>query len=373
MRVLIAGGGTGGHIYPGIAIARYIIQNNKESEVFFVGTDKGLESIIVPKEGFRLFTITVSGFKRRLSLELVKSVGRAFLGTYQAFSLIRKIQPDMVIGTGGYVCGPVLISASILGIPTLIHEQNVIPGLANRTLSRFVDAIAVSFKESVKYFPKQHKVNVTGNPLRPEILDANRNEGIKFFGLDDEKKTVLIFGGSRGARILNKAVTEYIIQTKGEIPYQMILITGNEEYDGVISFLANSGIDHELKGNIIIKPYLYNMQDAIAAADLVVSRAGAMTISEITAIGKPSVLIPLKIAANNHQMLNAKVMEKNGASVILEEDELNSKVLFETIGAIIDDAERIKIMAACSKTLGKPEATREIYCMINSLCKNKRS
>lgn len=371
MKVIIAGGGTGGHIYPGIAIARHILQKHNDAEIFFIGTRKGLESRIIPKEGFRLLNITISGFKRQLSFELLKSMGEVFVGTYQAMTLIKKIRPDVVIGTGGYVCGPVVISASMFSIPTLIHEQNVIPGLTNRILSRFVDGVAVSFKESVKYFPGKKKVEITGNPLRPEILNARRAQGIKAFGLDEGRKTVLVFGGSRGARVLNRAVLEFIINARGEIPFQMILVTGASEYDEVVSRLANCGIDPESKGNIIIRPYLYNMQDAMAAADLVVSRAGAMTISEITVLGKPSVLVPLKIAANDHQLFNAKVMEDNGASVIIYEDELNGQVLYTTIQTLLTDSGRLRMMAASSKTLGKPEAAEMIYRMIMDLLKNK--
>ncbi|MDK2835882.1 MAG: UDP-N-acetylglucosamine--N-acetylmuramyl-(pentapeptide) pyrophosphoryl-undecaprenol [Thermosediminibacterales bacterium] len=361
MKVMFAGGGTGGHIYPATAIANFLKDKLNDVEILFVGTEKGLESHLVPKEGFKLKTITVRGFKRNISLDLFISVKEMFQGTWQARNILRDFKPDIVIGTGGYVCGPVVFSAAVMGIPTLIHEQNVVPGITNRILSRFVDGIAVSFEESVKYFPQNKNIKVTGNPIRHLILKSDKYKALSNFRLSPTKKTVLVFGGSRGARVINNAMVGFIIKNSEKTGLQIIHITGRDEYEHFMKQLAMSGIELKEYGNIIIKPYIYNMQDALAAADLVVSRAGAVTIAEITALGKPSILIPLRIAANNHQEYNARTLESSGASVIISEPQLSAESLHQTVWELLNKPSKLKMMGQKSKALGKPRAVEDVF------------
>jgi len=368
VRVVLTGGGTGGHIYPGISIARYIIQKNPGTEILFIGTKKGLEIELVPKAGFKLKTIVVRGFPRgKFSMQLITAFKEVITAIWQARRILLEFSPTVVIGTGGYVCGPVVLCASLMGIPTIIHEQNVIPGITNRILSRFVKKIAVSFDESLKYFPDRRKVIVTGNPLRPEVFQTSRDEGFKVLGLDPEKKLILAFGGSRGARVINQAMIEVIKLNMQNPKIQIILITGNDQYKNVIEALTASGIDIKKCGNIIIKSYFYNMHYALAAADLIISRAGAMTVSEITALGKPAVLIPLKIAANNHQKHNALALKKYGAAEIICEDDLSGYILYNKITSLLGDEERLKRMAENSKKLGKRDSLEKIYAVIKSV------
>lgn len=368
MKVIISGGGTGGHIYPGIAIANEL-KNKKNAEILFVGSKKGLETELVPRAQFPLKTITIKGFRRKISFDTLITFLTMFKGLMESTQILKGFRPDVVVGTGGYVCGPVVLAAALLGIPTVIHEQNSIPGVTNRILARFVDKIAVSFEDSFRYFTRssKHKIHLTGNPIRSEILNVSKIKGSKKMNLSPKKKTLLVFGGSRGALVINEAMKTVIKQNLHSKQLQIIHITGKEHYQGFIRGLHHEGIDVKAYGNIKIKPYIYEMHYALAASDLVVSRAGAMTIAEITALGKPSILIPLRIATNDHQRINAQSLKrKNAAEVILEED-LTGEILNNTIKRIIFDPNKLKTMADNSKKLGKPKATQMICDMISSL------
>lgn len=318
-KIVLAGGGTGGHIYPAIAIAQEIKKALPDSDILFIGTDRGLEKELVRKAGFPLKTIRVKGFRRKLSLDTLISIRELAHGATDSFSLLKKEKPDVVIGTGGYVAGPVVFFASIMGIPTAIHEQNVTPGVTNKILARFVDKVFVSFADSMKYFPKE-KTLLVGNPVRKEIPRGDRISALRKFGLSPELPVVLCFGGSQGAARINNAICQIIEAIKDEVGFQLIHVTGKNHYERIKSLLANKGIDTESLGHIILKPYIYEMQEAYAAADLVISRAGALSISELCVCGKPAILIPLASAANHHQDFNAKFMEKNGAAVVIEEE-----------------------------------------------------
>ena len=367
MRVIITGGGTGGHIYPGIAIAKKL-KTKWKAEILFVGSKNGLENELVPQAGLNLKTITVKGFRRKPSLDVLMTFFLMFKGFWEGKQTIEEFKPDVVIGTGGYVCGPVVLAASLSGIPTMIHEQNSIPGVTNRILSRLVDKIAVSFTDSISYFPTDRKkIKLTGNPVRTEVFKVTKEEGIRRLNLDPDKKTVLVFGGSRGAKIINDAMETVIKENLSSNKLQIVHITGKKHYNDYIERLKRQRIDPSAYGNIKIEPYIYDMQYALAAADLIVSRAGAMTIAEITALGKPSILVPLKIAANDHQKTNAlSLKRKHAAEVILEED-LTGKMLNNKIKELIFDEKKLNLMAQNSRKLGKPNATEKICEMIISL------
>jgi len=360
MRIIFAGGGTGGHIYPALAIAKLIKENMKDAEIIFVGTEKGLEMSLVPKEGFKLRTITVSGFKRKISKELLKTMKDLFCGLKEARKIIDEFKPDVVVGTGGYVCGPVLLIAALKGIPTLIHEQNVIPGFTNRILSYFVDKIAVSFEETKQYFHNKNKVIVTGNPIRKEILEKNKRESRTLLGFHFKKPLVLIVGGSRGAEKINQTVME-IIRRGHEKSYQMVVITGEKHYSNFVNELTRSGIDLNNLEDIRIIPFAYNMPDYLSAADLIVCRAGAITVAEVTAIGLPSIIIPSPYVADNHQEYNARLLEKNNASIVILEKDLSSDLLEDVILRVIRDESLLQSMSRNALNLGIRDAADKIF------------
>lgn len=365
-KFILAGGGTGGHIYPAIAIASGLKRDFPDADIVFVGTDRGLERDLVPKAGFDLKKIRVKGFKRELSLNTLSSIKEMFLGGIDSIRILRQIKPDLVIGTGGYVAGPVVFFASIMGIPTIIHEQNVRPGITNRFLSNFADKVAISFQDSVKYFPK-NKTVLTGNPVRAEIASGDRARALKKYGLVSNIPVVLCFGGSQGAARLNEAmvyVIEKVMQTK---MFQVIMVTGQRHYMNINQLLENKGIYTNDSGNIKLRPYIYDMQDAYAAADLVIARAGAITISEITMCGKPAILVPFPNAAGHHQYYNALFLVKNGAALIIEDKDLTGEYLLKTIEGIIGDKEKLSRMAAASRKLSKPDALEKILTVIKKL------
>jgi UDP-N-acetylglucosamine--N-acetylmuramyl-(pentapeptide) pyrophosphoryl-undecaprenol N-acetylglucosamine transferase len=365
-RIILAGGGTGGHIYPAIAIATGLRRDLPDANILFIGSDKGLEKDLVPKAGFELKTIRIKGFKRKLSLDTLSTIKELALGMMASWKIIAGEKPDLVIGTGGYVAGPVLFLASLSGIKTLIHEQNVKPGVTNKILSRFVDKIAISFEESHKYFPKK-KTILTGNPVRSEIAAGNRSKALVEFGLNSDLPVVLCFGGSQGALRLNDAMVELISDLKDEKSFQIIHITGKGQYSKVMGQLGNKGILLDSLGHIKILPYVYNMQNAYAAADLVISRAGALTVSEISMCGKPSILVPLHTAAGNHQNYNAKHLKDHGAAVIIQDHQLSAKTLREAVEGIVFDRRRMKEMARASKELAKFDALEILLSQVKSM------
>lgn len=367
-KVILAGGGTGGHIYPAIAIAQAIRKSFPDSDILFIGTERGLEKELVIKAGFPLKTIRVRGFRRKLSIDTLISVKELVHGAMDSIGLLKREKPDIVIGTGGYVAGPAVFFASILGIPTAIHEQNVTPGVTNKILSRFVDKIFISFPDSMKYFPKE-KTLLSGNPVRKEITKGNRLMALKKFGLSPDLPVVLCFGGSQGAARINDAVCHIIEAIKDAASFQLIHITGKNHYERIRNLLAKKGIDTEELGNIILRPYIHKMQEAYAAADLVISRAGALSIAELSVCGKPAILIPLSTAANQHQDFNAKFMERNGAAVIIDEDKLSGKSLLDTIESIIFDKHCLHKMSMASKNLAIEDAAEKILAEIIKLVK----
>lgn len=361
MRVIIAGGGTGGHIYPAVTIARALQQMAEPCELLFVGTKEGLEADIIPKEGFAFETIEVRGFERRISLRNLITIGKTVKSLITSWSIIKNFKPDIIIGTGGYVCGPVLLAGSFMGIPAMIQEQNVIPGVTNKILAGFVKKIAVGYNEAKKYFgTNPDKVVVTGNPIRAEVLKASRSEGIAALGLDPNKLTVLVSGGSRGARSINEAMVALYTEFIDRNDVQILHVTGQNEYNNIVGKMDKYGIINGIAGNVIIKPYLYNMPLALAAADIAIFRAGAIGLAELTARGIPSILIPYPYAAENHQEFNARVLEEKGAAAVVRDVELPGGKLKEVLLKLLSDPQKLKSMAMASREFGKPQAAEDI-------------
>ncbi|SHH62247.1 undecaprenyldiphospho-muramoylpentapeptide beta-N-acetylglucosaminyltransferase [Sporanaerobacter acetigenes] len=367
MNFLITGGGTGGHIYPALAIANEIKERHKDADILYVGTEKGMESELVPKEGFNFKTIRVQGFPRKFSKDTFKTVKELFLGIGDAKKIIKEFKPDVVIGTGGYVCGPVVYVASKRKIPTLIHEQNAFPGVTNKILCRYVDKVAGSFEESKKYFKYPEKVVITGNPVRKSLATIDREGAYKELGISPDAPFVLSFGGSGGQKKLNEAMYYVISENTDNPNIQILHITGKRFYDDFIQKLSQDKI--VIKDNIKVLPYFFDMPKGLNLADLVITSAGAITLSEITAIGVPSIIIPKAYTAENHQEYNARALEKQGASLVILEKDLTGESLNEFVLELLNDKGKLKDMAQNSKKMGKINAVNKIADMIDDMIK----
>ena len=355
MKVIISGGGTGGHIYPGLAVARSLEEKQAEVEVLFVGTETGLEADIIPKAGYKLKTIKAEGFSRQLSLQLIKAVAKTSIGVLQSYQILRNFKPDVVLGTGGYVCGPIVLAAALQNIPTMIHEQNAYPGLTNRLLAKVVTKVALSNQAAEDYFKEQSKLRVTGNPIRPEILSKREAVAYQELNLKTNLKTILVFGGSRGAKSINQALVGIYQRLKG-LDVQLIHVTGKQDFERIAAKAEELGINDFESGKIRIKPYLYNMEAALAVADIVVSRAGATGLAEITASGLPAILIPYPYATDNHQEHNARALEKEGAAKVILDNDLTADKLWSILKDLLDDNERLVAMSEASLAAGEPQA-----------------
>ena len=363
-RIVISGGGTGGHIYPAIGIAKELVQLDRKTEVVFIGGVDRLESTIVPQHGFRFLPISVAGFPRRLTWRWIPVVSKVCSGFAKSLSLLKKLKPSIVVGTGGYVCGPVLFAAILLGIPTVIQEQNAFPGLTNRILARWTKAIYLAFETAGTHFPTK-KTAVMGNPIRRTIGAIERNREIyDSLGLDSERKTVFVMGGSQGAQAINQNAMD-ALDNLGPSHQQLQFVhqTGKADYKAVKARYQTSSLRH------LVQPYFDPIETIYSITDLMVCRAGGMTIAEITACGIPAIFIPLPTAAGDHQRLNAQAVADAGGGVVLNQNTLAGHKLAEEIIRIIDNPEKQQQMAYQSRQLGNPCAGEEIAQSIFSFVK----
>lgn len=367
MNIIVSGGGTGGHIYPALTIIRAIQRRDPSVRILYVGGRNGLEADIVPREGIDFIAMDLAGFRRKISLENIGRAWRALRAVARARGIVHGFQPDVAIGTGGYVAGPILLAASLAGVPTLVQEQNVFAGVTNRILAKFATAIAVGMEDAQRVFPRE-KTYVTGNPIRPEVLTATREEGARAFGFDPAKKTVLVSGGSRGARSINRAMVDVIAHAAAQRDVQYLHVTGADEHGDTLARIRNAGVRLEEHPNLRVLPYLYNMPEAMAMADVAVFRAGATGLAELAARGVPAILIPYPYAAENHQEKNARAVEAAGAAEVILNRDLSGAVLEHALyGLLTDDVRRVS-MAEAMKRLGKPEAAEEIAALALRIC-----
>lgn len=360
MRIIVTGGGTGGHVYPALAIARGLRQVKPDAMITFLGTERGLEADVVPRADFPLVTITVRGLERRCIWKNVPALIQISRGLGQAWLQVKRLQPQAVVGTGGYVSGPVCLAAALQGIPVILHEQNAFPGLTNRWLARLARRVCLTFPEAVPYFPRSARLLTTGLPVRPEILTADRQACRQQLGLPAEQLLVLIVGGSQGARSINQAMLALYSKLAGRRQVRFIHITGRRDYEAYLGQLQGMGIDLEECGNISIKPYAYDMEQLLAAADLVIGRAGASFLAEVLVRGLPSVLVPYPYAAANHQEYNARAVAAKGAAVLILDRELKTGRLAQVVDTLLSDTGRLKAMAVAASGLGRPEALEAI-------------
>ena len=361
MRIVVTGGGTGGHIYPALAFIKYLKSVDENLEVLYIGTEKGLEKKIVPRENIDIKTVDVQGFKRSLSPENFKTIYKFIKSTQDAKKILKEFKPDVVLGTGGYVAGPVVYAASKLKIPTIIHEQNSIPGVTNKFLSRYVDRVAVGFQEAAKHFP-ENKTVFTGNPRAQEVADLEAPEALSEFGLSNDKKTVVIFGGSRGALKINQAVLEAFPKFVGK-DYQIIYASGEIYYNEFKEQFEK----YDAEPNIAIKPYISNMSEVLANADILVSRAGATTLAEVTALGIPAILVPSPYVTADHQTKNAQALENAGAAVMIKDAELTGDAIVNEIEKILSNESTYTNMASASLNEGVPDSSVRLKKVIEDL------
>ncbi|MBR0416597.1 MAG: undecaprenyldiphospho-muramoylpentapeptide beta-N-acetylglucosaminyltransferase [Firmicutes bacterium] len=363
MKVLISCGGTGGHIYPGIAIADKIKQEQPDAEILFVGTKNGMENQLVPASGYEIKGIDAKGFDRKHIFANIKTIHETLSGSKEMLDILDQFKPDIAIGTGNYVTGPVLLQAHKHHIPCYIHESNAMPGVANKMISAFADKVFLSFDGTQKHFLHPKRAIVTGNPVRAEFTRLDRAQCRADLGLSEDDKMILIFGGSLGAQVINNETIQLIQNLeKGNYNYKVIFVTGNRYYEEIRS-IVDGNRDGKLPDFVTLMAYAYNMPQLMCAADVVVSRSGAIAVSEIAVCGRASVLIPSPNVTGNHQYYNAKALADKGAAVLLEEKYLldESVDLTEEILKILEDPEKLSAMSAAAKSMGKTDAADIIY------------
>lgn len=376
MKILFATGGTAGHINPALAVASYIRETHPESEILFVGTADHMESRLVPNAGFDFKTIKISGFRRSFSPEAIahniKTVSQLITSKFSTKKIIKEFKPDVVVGFGGYVSGPVLQTAVDMKIPTCIHEQNAYPGITNKTLAKEVDKVMLTVEDAKKHLEAKNEVVVTGLPVRGELLKARKDIARKELGIPDGKYLVLSFGGSLGAKPLNEAMYNILLDSAKSGKYYHIHSVGTNGGEFLDKFKNegfNEGEKGLEKGSVQVRQYIDDMDRCMAAADLVIGRAGASSLSEIEALGKASILIPSPYVAENHQFHNAMALVNRGAGSIIEEKDLTSESLSKAIDSMLSNPTKLIQIEENAKNMSITNARERIANIILSLIK----
>lgn len=364
MRVVVSGGGTGGHIYPALAFMRYL-EKQEDVEYLYIGTKRGLESKIVPQAGYAFESIKIEGLKRSLSLENLKTAYYMVTSVIKARKILKEFKPDVVIGTGGYVCAPVLFAASLLKIPTIIHEQNSVAGVTNKFLAKWVNKIAICFDDVKKDFASySDKVVLTGNPRGQEVVEIEKKpEYLASIGVETELPIVVIFGGSRGSERMNEVFVE-ALEEFADKNYHVIMVTGEVHYDKINNQITN--LEKSLP-NVSVFPYIKDMPQLFQNVDLVVCRSGATTLTELTALGLASILVPSPYVTNNHQEANARSLVDRGAASMILEKELNVQTMLAEIDEILLDSQKKEAMATSAKKMGITDASVRLISMIHEM------
>jgi UDP-N-acetylglucosamine--N-acetylmuramyl-(pentapeptide) pyrophosphoryl-undecaprenol N-acetylglucosamine transferase len=363
VKVIIAGGGTGGHPFPGLAIAEEFKKRDSKAEIIFVGTEHGIEAKIIPREGYPIQYLRSQGIVGKSFAGKVRGIAELLLAFFDARRILKAVRPDLVIGVGGYASGAIVMVADLKSIPTMIHEQNSVPGLTNRVLGRVVKRVCVTYHESLTSFP-MNKTFLTGNPIRPKILKGDREAACRLFSLKKDLFTVFIFGGSSGAQSINRTMVDalnHLPDLRDNI--QFLHQTGDRDFENIRDAYRKAGV----KGTVA--PFIYQMAEAYAAADVVVSRAGATTLAELTALGKPAILVPYPYAAGRHQEFNALKLREMGAAMVMLENDLKGETLAAAIREIYQNSGLQAEMKSASKGFGRPDACSKIVDVAMSLVK----
>ena len=373
--MLFVCGGTGGHINPALAVANYIKEKEPDSKITFAGSPLGMEAKLVKEAGYPFEEIKVKGFQRKITLRNINNNIKALYYIAKAGSRARKIikntDPDIVVGTGGYVSAPIMSEAAKLGYKTVTHEQNAFPGMTTKYLSKRVDKVLLAFEQAKEYLPKEREYVVTGNPVREEFIFADRKKAREKLGISDEQICVLSYGGSLGAKKINETVAEFMEWHLKNRDFKHIHATGAKGRDWFYGLLKEKGIDIEKEPRLDVREYIKDMADCYAAADIIISRAGAITLSEITVAGRAAILIPSPNVAANHQYYNAMALVKNGAAAMIEEKDLTGEKLIETVDSLTKDREAIKQYASNAKKMAIFDTNERIYQEILKLVKVK--
>jgi len=364
VKVIIAGGGTGGHLFPGLAIAEEFKRRDENNEVVFVGTEHGIEARIIPREGYPIKFVRSEGIVGKSLFKMIKATAELVLSALDAHRILKALTPDIVIGVGGYSSGAILLIAGLRSIPTMVHEQNSVPGLTNKLLGKIVKRVCVTYHESITSFP-MGKTFLTGNPIRGKILKGDRGAACRLFSLSDGMFTVFIFGGSSGARSINRAMVDalnHLTDLRDKI--QFLHQTGDRDFENIREAYKKAGV----KGTVA--PFIYQMAEAYAVADVVVSRAGATTLAEITALGKPAILVPYPHAAGRHQEFNAVKLREMGAAFMVLDDEMRGETLANNIRELYENEALRSEMRRSSQGLGRPDACGRIVDIAMSIVRS---
>lgn len=359
----MSGGGTAGHIYPALTVAGALIAEGHE--VAFIGTPNGLEATLVPEAGIAFRAVKARGFDRANPVTLLTSAAVIATSVLRARSILRSTRPDVVVGFGGYVSLPVGLAAVLGRVPLVLHEQNSVPGLANKVLSRWAAGIGVTYEASMAYLSRAQRVEVTGNPVRPSVLAADRERGREALGLEPSATVLLVFGGSRGARHINDTMIEHAAALM-EVPSLQVLHVAGRIEAASVAERVSAKVGGDMSRYRVVD-YIDAMGDAIAAADVVVSRAGATSIAEITAVGRAAVLVPYPFATDDHQSLNARTLEESGGAVVVADAELDGEAFPAALMRLVRDADRRATMAAAAAALGRRDASDRVVALVTSV------
>ena len=375
MKVVFTCGGTGGHINPAIAVAKILRERKPEAEILFVGADDGMETELVPREGFRIETVTISNFLRSLTPSAMWHNAKALViirrALRRADQIIREFQPDVILGTGGYASYPMLRQGAKRGIPTAVHEANAVPGLATRMVCDKVDKILVSFAERKREYQNADRVIPVGMPVREEFVFTKRAEARKALGLDDDTPLIVSAWGSLGAREMNKKIAQFMKLECEENRFRHIHATGSFGWRWMPDYVKEQGVDLAAHPMVTMQEYIYNMPTLMAAADLFLSRAGASTLNEIAAAGTPSIIVPSPNVTNNHQEKNARILEQRGAAVVLRESECDGERLYREACALLEDEARRKKMRTALREVAVLDSAERIYRILMELAKSR--
>lgn len=359
MRVIVTGGGTGGHIYPALAIADKFKEKDANTEILYVGNHEGIEKDVVPKAGYELALVDARWLDKSNPWQLIKTGGRVAKGILEANRLMKKFKPDVVIGTGGYVCFPVILAGKKFGAKTFLHEQNAFPGLANRTLERYVNKVFLGFSDAAKYFKEPEKTIEAGNPVRKSFFSLSKEAAREKLGFPKNDFIVFSFGGSLGAEKINEVAFELMQALNGHENVRMIFGTGKWYYDSILEKVREKGI--VLKENILIKDYIDDMENYLAACDLVISRAGALSVAETTVCSRAAILIPSPNVTGNHQYYNAKAIADRGGAILIEEKDLTAEKLIEEVMRLKNHPELAEKIGRASRACAPVKALDIIY------------
>lgn len=371
MNVIFTCGGTGGHISPAVAVANLLRERDSRANILFVGAEDGMEKDLVPRAGFALETVKIANFQRKLTpagiVHNIRAVSYLLSSRRRAGAIIREFQPDVIVGTGGYASYPMLHQGAKEHIPTALHESNAVPGLTTKLVMEQVDRVMVSFEESRKSYPHPDKVRVVGMPVDSSFFFTERARARQALGLDD-RPLVVSYWGSLGAREMNKKIARFMaLEQENGLPFQHIHATGSYGWRWMPAYVKEQSVNLETARGIDMREYIYNMSDVMAAADLVICRAGAATIAEVSAAGKPAIFVPSPNVTDNHQEKNARIVEEHGGAVVLREMECDGDSLYKTAADLLSDPEKLREMGRAVQALAVPDSAQRILGIITEL------